>query len=140
MSLFLSCIFYSTVKIRKNVLQKEIKDWTYKACLLTEETSSWFPLIESLKITCAKSYAWFFNFYQMERVWIVFQSMSYPNWVKSLWPVHNSKKKQIGTVLTCPKLAKWISALNCSKSQNNQFEISISPVREKLETSNLDSR
>ena len=48
MSLFLSCIFYSMVKIRKNVLQKEIKDWTYKAYLLTEETSSWFLLIESL--------------------------------------------------------------------------------------------
>ena len=26
------------------------------------------------------------------------------------------KKEQIGTVLTCPKLAKWISALSCSKS------------------------
>ena len=25
------------------------------------------------------------------------------------------KKQQIGTVFTCPKLAKWASALNCSK-------------------------
>ena len=72
MSLFLSCIFCSTVKIRKNVLQKEIKDWTYKAYLLTEETSSWFPLIESLKITCAKSYMWFLNFYQTEGLRLFF--------------------------------------------------------------------
>ena len=80
-SLFL-CKFYSMVKIWKNLVQKEIKDWTYKAYLLTEETSSWFLLIESLKITYAKSYAWFLNFYQMERLWIVFRGMSYPNWVK----------------------------------------------------------
>ena len=67
---------------QKNVLQKEIKDWTFKAYLFTEENSSGFPLIESLKITCARFYAWFLNFYQTERVQIVFRGMSYPNWVK----------------------------------------------------------
>ena len=117
MSLFLSCIFCSTVKIRKNVLQKEIKDWTYNAYLLTEETSSWFTLVESLKITCSKSYWWFLNFYQTERVWIVFfatclTQTEYSNCDLSTF----SKKEQIGTVLTCPKSAKWKSALNWSKS------------------------
>ena len=111
MSLFLSCIFYSTVKIRKNVLQKEIKDWTYKAYLLTEETSSWFLLIESLKITCARSYVWFLNFY-----WIVFRDMSYPNSVNNCVLSKVSKREQIRSILTSPKLAKWISTLNCSKS------------------------
>ena len=48
-------LFYR--KNQKNVLQKEKKDWNFKTYLLTEETSSWFSLIESLKITL------FFNFY-----------------------------------------------------------------------------
>ena len=47
---------------QKNLLQKEIKDWTFEAYLLTEETSSRFLLTESLKMTCARSYAWFLNF------------------------------------------------------------------------------
>ena len=39
---------------------KEIKDWTFEACLLTDETISVFLLIESLKMTfeSAKSYLW----------------------------------------------------------------------------------
>ena len=49
-------------KNEKNVLQKEIKDWTFEAYLLTEETSSLFSLIESLKMICARSYVWFSNF------------------------------------------------------------------------------
>ena len=38
---------------QKNVLQKEIKDWTFEVYLLTREPSSRFPMIESLKMTCA---------------------------------------------------------------------------------------
>ena len=73
MYLFLSCIFHFAVKIRtKRVTER---NWTYKVYLLTEETSSWFPLIETLKITCAKSYVWFLNFYQIERVWIFSQQV-----------------------------------------------------------------
>ena len=44
------------------MLQKEIKNWTFEAYLLIEETSSLFQLIESLKMTCARSYAWFLIF------------------------------------------------------------------------------
>ena len=33
-----------------------------------------------------------------------------------------SKKGWIGLILTCPKLSKWISNLNCSSQQNDQFE------------------
>ena len=51
------CVFILIINIlfcRKNqkyVLQEEIKDWTFETYLFTEETSSWFPLIESLKMT-----------------------------------------------------------------------------------------
>ena len=38
-------------KNQKNVLQKEVKDWTFEAYALTDETTSWFLLIESLKMT-----------------------------------------------------------------------------------------
>ena len=41
------------------MLQDEIKDWTFEAYLLTEETSLWFLLIEQLKVTCARSSAVF---------------------------------------------------------------------------------
>ena len=98
-------------KNQKNVLQREIKDWTFKAYLLTPDNSSWFLLIESLKITCARSYAWFLNFY-----WIVFRDMSYPNSVNNCVLSKVSKREQIRSILTSPKLAKWISTLNCSKS------------------------
>ena len=37
-------------------IQKEIKDSAFEAYLLTKETSSWFPLIESLKMTYARSH------------------------------------------------------------------------------------
>ena len=45
-------------KNQKNVLQKEIKDWTFEADLVTDETISWFSLTESLKMTfeSARSY------------------------------------------------------------------------------------
>ena len=82
------CVFILTVhnlfcrKNQKNVLQKEIKDWRSATYLLTVETCSWFLLIESLKITCARSYAWFLSFYQTERVWVVFCNITYPNSVK----------------------------------------------------------
>ena len=50
------CVFILIINIlfcrknQKQVLQEEIKDWTFKTYLFTEETSSWFPLIESLKM------------------------------------------------------------------------------------------
>ena len=40
-------LFYHTSQ--KNVLQKEVKDWTFEVDLWTGEPSSWFQLIESLK-------------------------------------------------------------------------------------------
>ena len=103
--LIMHILFYS--KNWKKLIAE--RNWTYKAYLLTEETSSWFPLIESLKITCARSYAWFLNFY-----WIVFCKISYPN-LSNCDLSKVPKRKQIESILTCPKLAKWISTLNCSK-------------------------
>ena len=74
MSSFLS--YFILLQNQKNVLQEEIKDWTFKTYLLTEEAISWLLLIESLKMACARSYVWFLNFLDF------FCSMSCPNSVK----------------------------------------------------------
>ena len=47
-------------------LHKEMKDWAFEVYFLIWETSSWLPLIESLKMTCGRSYAWFLNFLSNE--------------------------------------------------------------------------
>ena len=47
---------------QKNMLQKEMKDWTFEVYLLIGKLSSWFPLIESVKITYDSPYVWFLNF------------------------------------------------------------------------------
>ena len=127
MSLFLSCIFCSTVIIRKNVLQKEIKDWTYKAYLVTEETSSWFPLIESLivvleflsngeSLNC-------FSWYVLPRLSKV--TVTCPQSVK---------KNKPGQFWLAQSKQNKYQLWNAQSQQNDQFEISISPVTEKLET------
>ena len=65
---------------QKNVLQKEIKDCTFEVYLLTREPSSRFPMIESLKMTCAIAWqnpmhvVWIFC--QME-VWIIFRGQTF---------------------------------------------------------------
>ena len=74
--------------------------------------ADWIIENDLCQILCAC----FLNFYQTERVSIVFCSMSYPNTVKKLWPVQSSEKYQIGSISTCPKIAKLISTFNCSKS------------------------
>ena len=124
-------------KNQKNVLQRESKDWTFKAYLLTADTGSWFPLTESLKITCARTYAWFLNFY-----WIVFRDMSYPNPVKQLGLSKVSKRKLIGKVYSyLSKVSKMNTKFELLKvSKMTSLKIYISPATEKLETSNLDSR
>ena len=86
---------------------------------MTEETSLWFQVIESLKITCARSYAWFLNFYESERVWIVVRGISYPHSVKWLWPVQSSKKKRIGSVLACFQIEHRL--WTAQTQQNDQF-------------------
>ena len=51
-----------------------------------------------------------------------------------------SSKKTNTDSFDLPKLSKLISALTAQSQQNDQFEISVSPVMKMLETSNLDSR
>ena len=46
----------------QNVLQKVIKVWTLEVYLLTGEPSSWLLQIESLKMICTRSHAWFLDF------------------------------------------------------------------------------
>ena len=120
MSLFLSCIFYFATKIRKTCYRNK---WLnlFKVYLLTEETSCWFPLIESLKI-----------------IWKV------RNWESLdcfLWHVFPSSIGNNRVIFDLPKVSKMninFELLEVSKMTN--LKIYISPVTKKLETSNLDSR
>ena len=45
-----------------------------------------------------------------------------PKLVKWLWPVQSNKREEIESILSCPKLAKWILTLNWLKSANDQSE------------------
>ena len=113
MSLFLSCIFYSIVKISKNVLQKEIEHikpiyWLRKPVL----DSHWLNIENNLcQILCVV-----LEFLSNGEGLDCFLRHVLPKLSKVTVTCPQSVKKQIGTVLTCPKSAKWISALNCSKS------------------------
>ena len=107
------CVFFLIMHIlfcctnQKNVLQKEMKDWTFEVHLLTDKPTSWFPLIESLKMTCAWPYWWFLNFLSEG-----LDCFSWPNVLP-----RNSK-----ITVPCPKsvelkeYSQWLSILNCSKS------------------------
>ena len=81
-----------------------------------EENSSWFTLVESLKTTCPQILCVVLEFLSNGEVLNCFSRHIIPK-LTDLSTV--SKKEQIRTVLTCPKLAKWISAIskmnNCSK-------------------------
>ena len=94
---------------QKNVLQKEIKDWTFEVYLLTGEPSSWFALIESLKMTCARSYARFLNF------------LSNGGLVCFLQP--NVMPKVSTITVTCPKLGKWTSRVNFDLLKDSKMTI-----------------
>ena len=70
--LFLLCVFHFVTQIRKNMLQKEIKDWTFEVYLLTGN-----PVLDSHWLKHWKWLApdpmlvsWIFG--QTQRVWIVF--------------------------------------------------------------------
>ena len=101
------CVFILIMHIlfcrtnQKNVLQKEI-DW---ALLIDWEPCPWFPLTELLKMICARSYAWFLNFFVKRGGLGLFFCglMSSPNSVKYLWPVQISKNKWAGSISTYPK-------------------------------------
>ena len=113
MSLFLSCIFYSIVKVSKNVLQKEIEHikpiyWLRKPVL----DSHWLNIENNLcQILCVV-----LEFLSNGEGLDCFLRHVLPKLSKVTVTCPQSVKKQIGTVLTCPKLAKSISPLNCSKS------------------------
>ena len=123
------------------MLQKEIKDWVFVAYLLIKEISSWFLLIGSLKMTYARVLCeWFLNFYQTERVWIIFRGMSYPNLIKWQWSVQSEQKGPKSLNFDLPKVSKIIINFGLLKvSKMTSLKIYISPVTEKLETLNLDT-
>ena len=83
------------------MLQKEIKESVLEAYFLTKETSSWFLLIESLKMIYARSYAcgsWGFESFFVACLTKTQQNDCDMSKV--------SKKNQIGWILTFPKLVK----------------------------------
>ena len=100
----------------KIVFQTGMKDWTFEVNLLTGELSSWFQLIESLKMTCARPYAWFWFFLLSGGV---LDSFSQPNALPKLSKITvNCPKPFILTsssILTCPKSAEWLLTIRCSK-------------------------
>ena len=129
-------------KDQKHVLQKGMKDWTFKVYLITGEFGSWFRLIESLKMTCARPYAWFLNFSSSVRGLDCF-----------FQPRVFAKLSKINCDL--PTSLKWISRVNFDLPKGSRMTINfellnvskmiglkicVSQVLEKLETSNLDIR
>ena len=133
----------------KNVSQKEIYDRTFEVYLLTAEPSSWFLLIESLKMTCTRSYAWFLKFLSnREGVDCFLRLNILPKLSKITVTVTKvSKSERLGSILTCPKSAKWLLVLNCWKltkwpvyvTHVSMYQkIYASPVMGKLETSSLN--
>ena len=97
----------------ENVLQKEMKDWTFKVYLLTGEISSWFLLIESLKMTFDRSMCDSWICCQTEKLRIVLCDLkSCPYSVKQPEPAQSNKD---WSILTCIKLEKWLWIVKCSK-------------------------
>ena len=91
----------------ENLFQKEIKDWVFEVHLLTKETSSWFPLNGSVKMTCARSYAhgsWIII--KRREFELFFYSISYPNSVKQRWYVQSQWKDLDKVSFHLPKVSK----------------------------------
>ena len=101
---------------QKNVLQIEIIYQTFEVYLLTGEPRYWFLLIESLKITFARSYGSLI-FSQTEGLNCFLQPKVLPKLSKITDLPRISKNKQEGSILVFPKSAKWLSIWNCSKSK-----------------------
>ena len=116
---------------QKNVLQKELKE-TFKAYLLTEETSSWFLLI-LCQILC-----------------VVLEFLSNGEALDCFLQHNLPKLSEI--IVTCPKKTNRVNfvLLKISKininvellqvSKITSLKIYISSVTKKLGTSNFDSR
>ena len=109
-------LFYC--KDQKSVLGKEIKDWTFQVYLLNREPSSWFLLIESLKMTGTRSYTWFLNFFfSIGGLDCILQLNALPKLSKIIVTCPKLvKSEQVGSIWTCSKSGKWLSILNFSKS------------------------
>ena len=120
MSLFIIMHILFCRKNQKKRITERSK--TIEAYFLTEEPSSWFHpadwIIEN-DLCCILCVVLEF-FYQTAWVWIVFRGMFYPNSVK--WLKCPKFKKELASILTCPKSAKWISNWTAQMQQNGQFE------------------
>ena len=124
-------------KNQKNMLQKEIKDWTFEVYLLTKETNSWFPLI--MENDLCQIHCMVLEFLSNG---VSLDCFLQPN----ILPKHSK------IIVTCPKQEKRTSRVNfdfpkISKmsinfdlfkvSKMTSWKIYISSVTEKLETPNF---
>ena len=108
-----------------------------KAYLLTEETSSWFPLTESLKII------WKVPDPTLDS-WDFIKRRGFGLFFTACLTQTQWNNCDLSKVVNCKNrvsfdLPKVTSTLNCSKWAKWPIWKSISPVTKKLETSNLDN-
>ena len=108
-------------KNQKNVLQKKVKDWSFEAYLLTDETvlgsSDW--IIDDL---CQILYV-VLNFLDCFS-WHVLPKISKMTDLSKV-----TRKERIGANLTCPKLAKMVNFELLKVSKMINLKIYISSVK-----------
>ena len=109
--------FILSQKSEKHVTErnKRLSLWSLFTYSLTKETSSWFPRIGSVKVTCVRSCARFFNFYERERVWICFLQHVLPKLSKITVTCPKSLKKPNMVNFDLPKVSKIIISLELLK-------------------------
>ena len=85
---------------QKNVLLKEINDWTFEVYFHPVLDSRWLSHWKWLVRDPMRG-SWIFC---QTEVWIVFCGlMSWPNAEKQLWPAQISKIERVGSIMTGPK-------------------------------------
>ena len=140
MSLFLSCIFYFVAKIRKTCYRKKEKIESLKSIYWLKKPVPDFCWLDHWKWLYQILCAWFLNFYQTERVWIVFHGMSCPKLSKKTVNCSKWVKRTNRVNFDLPKISKTNINFELLKVRKmTSLKIYISPVTEKLETSNLDT-
>ena len=99
--------FILSQKSEKSVTERK-KRLNLQSLFIDEGNHFLIPPNWIIEITSARSYAWFLNLLACYSRYVL------PKYSKTTvtWP--NSRKEKIGSILTCPKLVKWVSVLNCS--------------------------
>ena len=136
--------FILSQKSEKHVTErnKRLSLWSLFTYSLTKEISSWFPWIGSVKVTCVRSCARFLNFYERERVWILFLQHVLPKLSKITVTCPKSLKKPNMVNFDLPKVSKNYQPWTAQSQKNDQLEnvYILSQRSWKHQISNLDTR